>query len=260
MPDEWWARVKAREVIGSLKISRPSDISIENIAWTQGALVIEDGLRGCDARLVHTPGIKPAILRVRKPLSPPGKRRFAIAHQLGHLKLAHSPGKPTECADKEFHAWYRDQRDQEVEANVFAAELLMPEPLIFPRLQNSVPSFELIEEISSDFQTTLTATAIRYVQLSGNRCAIVCSTAGEVRWSWPSPEFHHWIKRGTKLKASTYAIDYFERGVATEHMQEVQEVTRDSWIAGESMQDTIKEQSRVLFSYDSVLTLVWIDY
>jgi len=256
-------------MVGSVKGTRsdrftqdqhPSDISIENIAWTQGALVVEAGLRGCDARLVCTPGVRPAILRVKNSLSPPGKKRFAIAHELGHLKLSHNPGEPTECADEEFHAWYKDQRHQEAEANIFAAELLMPESLFSPRLENSVSSFETIESLASEFQTTLTATAIRYVQLSGQKCAIVCTKAGEVLWSWPSSDFHHWIKRGKKLKASTYAVDFFEKRLATQQMQEVQEVTRDSWIEGESMQDTIKEQSRVLFSYGSVLTLLWIDY
>lgn len=259
-PDEWWARLKAREVIKSLKIDDPSDISIENIAWTQGALVVEEGLRGCDARLVSTPGVKPAILRVKNTLSPAGKKRFAIAHELGHLKLSHRPGEPTECAEREFHAWYKDQRQQEVEANIFAAELLMPESLVLPRLQNSSPSFELIESLASEFQTTLTATAIRYVQLRGEKCAVVCSTNGEISWCWPSPEFHYRITRGKKLRGNTYAIDFSEKGVATQQMQEMQDVPRNSWIEGESMQDGIKEQSRVLFSYASVLTLLWIDY
>ena|SRR2546427_8750777 len=98
-------------MVGSVKGTRsdrftqdqhPSDISIENIAWTQGALVVEAGLRGCDARLVCTPGVRPAILRVKNSLSPPGKKRFAIAHELGHLKLSHNPGEPTECADENF--------------------------------------------------------------------------------------------------------------------------------------------------------------
>jgi Zn-dependent peptidase ImmA (M78 family) len=178
MPDEWWAQVKAREVIKSLKINHPSDVSIENIAWTQGALVVENGLRGCDARLVYTKGVKPAILRVKKSLSPAGKRRFAIAHELGHLKLSHNPGQPTECAEKEFHSWYKDQRGQEVEANIFAAELLMPESLFAPRSQSSVPSFETIESLALDFQTTLTVTAIRYVQLCEQKCAVISSHGG----------------------------------------------------------------------------------
>lgn len=259
MPDEWWARLKAREVIKTLKIKDPSEISVEDIAWNQGALVVEDGLQGCDARLVYTPGVRPAMLRVKKPLNPPGRRRFAIAHELGHLKLAHNPGQPTECADREFLAWYKDQKDSEVEANIFAAELLMPESLFAPRLTPVTPSFEVVELLASDFQTTLTATAIRFVQLCDQKCAVVYSKAGEISWSWGSPEFHYWIKRGTKLKTSTYAVDFFEKGYATQQMQEMQEVTRDAWIPGESMLDTIKEQSRALPSYGSVITLLWID-
>ena len=48
---EWWPRLKAREIIKNLKISDPSELVIEDIAWTQGALVKEGGLCGCDARL-----------------------------------------------------------------------------------------------------------------------------------------------------------------------------------------------------------------
>ena len=77
---EWWPRVKARAIIKELKITHPSDISIEDIAWNQGACVIDGGVSGCDARLLHTPGSGMARLRMRRDLSPPGKRRFAIAH------------------------------------------------------------------------------------------------------------------------------------------------------------------------------------
>jgi hypothetical protein len=255
---EWWPRLKAREIVNRLKISKPSDLSIEDIAWNQGALVIEGGLGGCDARLVHTPGISPAILRVRKHLSPPGKRRFAIAHELGHLKLAHNPGQPAECSEKEFLAWYNDQSDKEGEANVFAAELIMPESLFAPRLTGTTPGFEIIESLASDFQTTLTATAIRYVQLCGQKCAIVCSRNSSVAWSWPGPEFHYWIKRGRELRAHSYAIDFFCKGPDASEMREMQDVPRDAWIDGATMQDSITEQSRPLYSYGSVITLLWI--
>lgn len=257
---EWWPRLKARGIINDLKISHPSELSIEDIAWSQGALVIDGGLSGCDARLVYTPDGGPARLRVRANLSPPGKRRFAIAHELGHLKLAHSPGQPSECAEKQFLAWYRDQGDKEAEANVFAAELVMPESLFAPRVAGTTPNFEVIESLASAFQTTLTATAIRYVQLCDQKCAIVCSSEKRVSWCWPSPEFHYWIPNGKALTGHSYAIDFFDRGPDAPELRSVQEVPRDAWIDGESMSDVIREQSRPLFSYGSVITLLWVDY
>jgi hypothetical protein len=257
---EWWPRLKAREIVKNLKISAPSELSIEDIAWTQGALVKEGGLFGCDARLVQTPGVSPAILRVRRSLSPPGKRRFAIAHELGHLKLAHNPGQPAECGDREFLAWYKDQSDKEAEANVFAAELIMPESMFGSRAMNTSPSFETIEALASEFQTTLTATAIRYVQLCGRKCAVVFSTNGRVSWFWPGPEFHYWIRRGSQLRGNTYAVDSFYKGPESPEMLVLQDVPRSAWIEGESMQESIREQSRPLPSYDSVITLLWIYY
>ena len=255
---EWWPRLKAREVIQKLKITSPTELLIEDIAWNQGVLVVDGGLQGCDARLVHAPGVTPARLRVRRDLSPPGRRRFAIAHELGHFKLAHDPGQPSECAEKEFLAWYKNQKDKEAEANVFAAELLMPESLLAPRLAGTTPGFELVESVAVDFQTTLTATAIRCVELCGEKCAVVCSANSKVSWFWPSPDFHYWIKPGAPLKGHSYAVDFFYKGPDAPEMRRPQEVPRDAWIDGESMQDSITEQSRPLTSYGSVLTLLWI--
>jgi hypothetical protein len=256
---EWWPRTKARGIIKDLKITQPSDISIEDIAWNQGAWVIDDGVSGCDARLVHTPGAGMARLRVRKNLSPPGKRRFAIAHELGHLALKHDPGQPVQCSDKEFLRWYKGQSDKEAEANVFAAELTMPESLFEPRATSARPSFETIEVLASDLQTTLTATAIRYVQLCDRKCAVVCSANRRIDWCWPSPEFHYWIKRGEELRGHSYAVDFFDKGPDAPEMREAQEVPRNAWIEGESMSDSITEQSRPLTLYGSVLTLLWIE-
>ena len=55
------AKIKAGVILRDLKIQEPDDISVEDIAWTRGAVVIENGLRGADARLLYTPGILPAI-------------------------------------------------------------------------------------------------------------------------------------------------------------------------------------------------------
>jgi Zn-dependent peptidase ImmA (M78 family) len=158
-------RVRACVILRDLKIKRPSELSIEDIAWTRGAIVVENGLRGADARLIYTPGIQPAIIRVNATIQHVGQRRFAVAHELGHMELKHNPGAPTECGEPQFAQWYKSQNTQEVDANLFAAELLMPEAMFRDRLEKTVPSFEVIERLADEFQTTLTATAIRYIDL-----------------------------------------------------------------------------------------------
>lgn len=249
------AQIRAREIIRKLRLQTPADISIEDIAWVRGALVIENGLRGAEARLVHTPGLEPAIIRVNATIREPGRKRFAIAHELGHLELNHNPGGVTECAEKHFLLWYEGQNQKEVEANLFAAELLMPEEMLRARIERTLPSMELIEGLAADFRTTLTATAIRYVDLCGEKCAVILSTAGQVAWTRRCPEFRYWIVPKRTLSSNSYAADFFSKGTVSERMETVR---LDAWVENASARESIKEQSRALPSYNSVLSLLWI--
>jgi len=248
-------KVKACAIIRDLGITDPSDIAIEDIAWTRGALVIEDGLRGADARLIYTPGIRPAIIRVNATISRFGRKRFAIAHELGHMELKHNPGAPTECTEKHFLFWYKSQNEKEVEANVFAAELLMPEAMFQKRLERTLPSLDLVERLADDFQTTLTATAIRYVELCGEQCAVIFSTDGNVVWTRRSADFGYWIQPGRKLSSYGLAADFRETGTVSPNMEVVR---LDAWVDNVSERMTVKEHSRPLPSYNSVLTLLWL--
>jgi Zn-dependent peptidase ImmA (M78 family) len=251
------SKVKACTILRDLKIKEPSELSIEDIAWTRGAIVVEDGLRGADARLIYTPGVRPAIIRVNATIPHLGRRRFAIAHELGHMELKHNPGAPTECGEQQFILWYKSQNDKEVEANLFAAELLMPEDMFRKRLEKTLPSVELIEKLADEFQTTLTATAIRYIDLCEEQCALVFSTDAKVAWTRRSPEFHRWIATGRNVSSYSIAADFFQRGNVSGKMETVR---RDAWIEGAPERETINEQSRPLRSYNSVLSLLWIPY
>ncbi len=63
------------------------------------------------------------------------RQRFTIAHELGHI-LLHAPGPGEFHVDRGFDVKFRDQRSskgtdaEEREANLFAAELLMPREFI----------------------------------------------------------------------------------------------------------------------------------
>jgi len=249
-------KVKACRILRDLNVRSPEEISIEDIAWSRGALVLDDGLTGAAARLIFVEGIRPAIIRVNRSISPLRRKRFAVAHELGHYELKHNPGAPTECSERSFLAWYKSQNDQEVEANLFAAELLMPESFFSTKIEKTIPSMDLVGSLADQFQTTLTATGIRYVDLCNEQCALVLSTGGKVAWVRRSPEFPYWISPGSKLRANTYAVNFF-RGENVP--RDPQTVRLDAWVDGRvSPGETVIEHSRPLTSYDSVLSLLWV--
>src|SRR5438874_1332390 len=78
----------ADEIIRQLDINDPADIDIEAIAMTQGALVIVGGLEGAEARLTRSARLN--FIRVNDRIAEVGRRRFAVAHELGHLLLQQS--------------------------------------------------------------------------------------------------------------------------------------------------------------------------
>ncbi len=250
------ARLRARQIIQELRILSPDEISIEDIAWERGAWVREGPLEGADGRLVR--GSSRGIILVRGDIPEPGRKRLVVAHELGHFEL-HRDADPTAlCVEEDFHQWYK-RRPEEPEATEFAAELLMPDVLFRPRSEAQTPSFETIEELASDFQTSLTATAVRYVESSRHRCALVVSTRGKAKWLVRSEEFRYWIHPGTVLHENTYAADFF-RG--TNLPAGMQTVLASAWIQeghfGSTV--TIKEESRALPRYNTVLSLLWIEH
>ena len=133
----------------------------------------------------------------------------------------------------------------------------MPEAMFRERLERTVPSLELIEKFAADFQTTLTATAIRYTDLCEERRALAFSFDGKVMWTRRSPDFQSWITPGKKVRPCSIAVDFFRTGSLSDRMETIR---RDAWVENASERETIKEQSRAFRSSNSVLSLPWIPY
>ena len=76
--------------------------------------------------LVRSNGQHAIFLNKKEPMN---RKRFTIAHEIGHLKLNH-------LSNEEISTIFRDSatsegiHEKEVTANAFAAELLMPEDLV----------------------------------------------------------------------------------------------------------------------------------
>lgn len=250
------ARIKAREILASLRIVHPSEIEVEDIAWVRGVLVREAPLEGAEGRLVRR-GSR-GIITVKADIREPGKRRFVAAHELGHFELHVDSDQLTLCADEDLLYWYKRIRPEEPEASEFAAELLMAEGLFGPRCRGAQPSLELVEALAEEFRTTLTATALRYMEFCPHRCAIVISEEGKIKWCRGAEHFGYRLPVGAKLHPDSYAIDFFN---GKQIPQTMQSVLAGAWISGKKLNPNgiIKEHSRALPRYNAVLTLLWID-
>ena len=186
LPRRAIATAGARGIIRDLRILAPDEIALEAIAMHFNVRIFERDLSGCEARIVRQ-GDK-AVISIKKSISPVGRKRFAIAHELGHFFLHPDTRQLSRCTDADFHEWGYKKRE-EVEANIFAAELLMPEDIIRPKIVGETPSFNIISKLADDFETTLTATAIRFISLTQEPCALIASDGKTRIWTSCSSGF-----------------------------------------------------------------------
>jgi Zn-dependent peptidase ImmA (M78 family) len=244
-------RLRAREIISGLKIQNPSEIDIEDIAWVHGILVREDSLEGADGRLVLL--AERGIITVKATIPEEGRKRFIIAHELGHFEIHKHLSL---CTDTDMTYW-SNIRFEETDANDFAAEILMPDTFFARRCDDSDPSLDLIENLANEFQVTLTAAALRYIEFCPERCALIISEDKKIKWFKRTADFGHWFERGTKLDPDSYAYDFFRGG---DIPSKTQTVPASAWVSDRRLGNSqIKEHSKALPRYNAVLTLLWID-
>jgi IrrE N-terminal-like domain len=117
-----------------------------------------------------------------------GFQRFSMAHELGHFFL---PGHPEYVFSggkliHESHAGFVSGDKIELEADHFAAGLLMPSHLFKLEVAKHSDGFTAIENVANRCETSLTASAIRYAELTDAAVAVVMSTGETVNYCFPS--------------------------------------------------------------------------
>lgn len=109
-------------------------------------------------------------------ISNPGFQRFSVAHEIGHLMLpGHCDQLLSDSSVHESHAGFASYASFEIEADYYASGLLMPSELVNPILKSSEEGFESILAIRDACETSLSASARRYMKLTDNVAAIVFS-------------------------------------------------------------------------------------
>jgi Zn-dependent peptidase ImmA (M78 family) len=125
------------------------------------------------------------------------RQRYTIGHELGHfLNPWHEP--PNEegfrCTFEDMVRNAADSGDRatrmEVEANVFAAELLFPRRLFLADLRRRAGlDLEHVLELAIRYDMSKEATARRYVALQDEPCAVVFSRNGLIRYLRKNKDF-----------------------------------------------------------------------
>ena len=115
-----------------------------------------------------------------------GRSRFTLAHELGHFFIEehrHALISGEQPHGSTCGMFDSADTPEELEADIFAAYLLMPPSKFISAIRSSDSPLAAIKHLATLFRSSLTSTAIHYASVAADRCAIVRWTAdGEFAW------------------------------------------------------------------------------
>jgi Zn-dependent peptidase ImmA (M78 family) len=162
---------EARKLLEQLNINRPP-VPVERVAQHLGATIRYSPFDGDISGIIHIKDGIP-IIGVNS-LHSPNRQRFTVAHECGHLVLHRREITNEVHVDKKFPVLRRDDvsatgtEKKEIDANQFAAELLMPHAFLLRALGDDIVDIddtELVTRLAREFKVSPDAMKIRMTNL-----------------------------------------------------------------------------------------------
>jgi uncharacterized protein DUF955 len=207
-----------------------------------------------EGALLRIVGSPLGTIALRRDIAEPGRKRFTLAHEIGHYVLPNQQDAVGPCRVSTIESWSRSLSSLEIDANTFAAEVLLPRTLMSSELKVP-PTLDIVRDLARRFGTSLTATAVRVIEMTSHRAALVVSRKGNAEWYRPSPEFSRGIRIGP-LDTRTVAYDHFHDGASIETAS----VPAEAWLYDSNLLpgSHIVEHSLLLRTYGLVLSILEI--
>ena len=169
--------------------------------------VVGDDLPGFDGALLKAPaGKKGWGIFYNNRIRSQGRINFTLGHELGHYllhRLIYPDG--IRCSEHDVVQWDSEFGQVEHQANVFAANLLMP---LDDYRRQIVPtervSLDLIAHCADRYRVSLIAATLRWLSYTQKRAALVVSRDNFILWARSSPAA---LKTGAFFRTSLGPIE-----------------------------------------------------
>lgn len=235
-----------------LGIQTPDAIDLEAIAWDEGVRVQYKDLNGCEARLV---GYNNRAIVTIRDQSDPRRKRFSLAHELGHWN--YHRGRSFECRVDDWVEGYTSKPVEEREADTYASELLMPKYMFDPLARKlKRPTFDGVKELADKFNTSITATAIRLVNMNVWPLILVChSKSGRIWFNRSKDVPERWFPQKELSPDSMAFVQVF----GNEERVRAQKATADTWFDSREAERYEIIEDAIRISSNQVLSLLWLE-
>ena len=116
----------------------------------------------------------------------PERRRFTIAHELGHFILHRNTQSRFNCDKDSVYAGHETLRLIEREADDFASNLLMPGDVLREMIAGKRVDMRVLGAIAKRFKVSFEALCIRFIKYTDERAILVYWDNGFLKYEWRS--------------------------------------------------------------------------
>jgi hypothetical protein len=235
----------------------PTKLPLQTIVQGLGAYYHEKPLKHCEGRIV-TVG-RNTLITINSEIPYEGKKRYAIAHELGHFEMHRDRIPIVSDTEESFVDWLK-AGPHEREANEFAAEFLMPREIFARECKGKKISPDLIRYLSARFQTSITSTLLRYIEFGNHQACLVYCKNNKMKWRKWSKDFYHRLNFQYNSHPPTGSVAYemFTKGVFYADNEQNQQIWKSDWF------DMNDEADKPFFefcvfvpSYNYSISLIW---
>lgn len=229
-------------------------LDLDELVRRCGGRVDEMELDGCAGILLPVDGtfgiaVKQSDSRQRK--------RFTIAHELGHSCIPSHSKRAIHCVSPELSR-EATTRPAEREANEFAAELLMPRRLITPMVATGAIDIRRASDVAGNFEVSTLSAALRVCEVSRERAAVAYYRDGRLKWAFRFDMPYGLPETGTAPPDGSIANDIIcgREGSVTGLV-----VDREEWLPlgqPDSSWGDLLESSIQLDGSGEILSVLWL--
>ncbi len=219
------------------------------------ALIVGDNLPSFDGALFKAPQGKLGwAIFYNNAIRSTGRINFTLGHEFGHYllhRLAYPDG--IRCGEQDFVQWDSAYGQIEHQANVFAANLLMPlDDFRRQVAPSSKIDLDMISHCSDRYCVSLIAAALRWLSYTEKRSVLVVSRDGYILWSRSSTPA---LKTGAYFRTSAGPIAIPVASLAAQRLNADSRGTKDHG-AGIWFSEPVSEMTIFSEQYDFVISLL----
>lgn len=259
------AVLAARRLLDEFGLDDVIDVDIQDLVYARGVVYREAPLDNCEGRIVFGERGS-AIITINSGTYYIPRKRFSIAHELGHYELGHR----TQIHYDNAASLDYIKAGIEAEANEFASELLVPTSLFMAEVEGKAFSPSLIKSLSEHFGTSISSILYKYVEYGPHPVTVIYSYNGRVKFYRKSSKMRRRMIDLTNLSVPSNSVteEWYNDHVQYSS-EDIQKIDLNVWFdCGNNWSDATEgrykrsrcyEHCYVSEVFNTVLTVVWED-